>query len=229
MNLIRNIHIFSTIFKPNNNVDILGYCNYFNASGSFTTIGNIALNGNQLVANFSTYNTTTLNDFKTWLQSHNTSLYYVLATPTDTEITDSTLLSQLNALGNATTYLGTTNISTSGDGLSPILYVQTVAVDDPVLKITNSGNTTAKPIMILYGTGTINLSLNGEQIFVIDLSSENYITIDVANMEAYYNGILKNRLVTGNYENFVLNQGENEITFTGTLYSLTISNYSRWI
>ena len=48
-------------------------------------------------------------------------------------------------------------------------------------------------------------------------------------MEAYYNGILKNRLVTGNYENFVLNQGENEITFTGTLYSLTISNYSRWI
>lgn len=172
---------------------------------------------------------TTAAAFKTWLASNNVTVYYLLATPTDTEITDSTLLSQLNALGNATTYLGVTNIITSGEELPPIIFVETLAVDDPVLRVTNSGNTTAKPIMTLYGNGTINLSLNGEQIFVINLSGEDYITIDVANMEAYYNGVLKNRLVTGNYENFVLNQGENEITFTGTLYSMTISNYSRWI
>lgn len=157
------------------------------------------------------------------------TVYYLLTTPTDTEITDSTLLSQLEALGNATTYLGVTHIITSGEELTPIIFVEALSIDDPVLVVTNNGNTTAKPVMTLYGTGTINLSLNGKQIFVVDLSSENYITIDIANMEAYYNGILKNRLVTGNYENFVLQQGENEITFTGTLYSLTISNYSRWI
>ena len=155
--------------------------------------------------------------------------YYPLATPTDTEITDSTLLSQLNALGNATTYLGETNIIVSGEVLTPTLYVETLSIDDPVLRVTNSGNTTAKPIITLYGVGIINLYLNGEQIFVVDLSNENSITIDVTNMEAYYNGILKNRLVTGNYENFILNQGENEITFTGSLYSMKISNYSRWI
>lgn len=37
-------------------------------------------------------------DFKTWLASNNTTVYYPLATPTDTQITDSTLISQLEAI-----------------------------------------------------------------------------------------------------------------------------------
>ena len=41
---------------------------------------------------------TTATDYKTWLQSHNVTVYYALATPTDTQITDVTLLSQLNAV-----------------------------------------------------------------------------------------------------------------------------------
>ena len=40
----------------------------------------------------------TANDFKTWLNAHNTIVYYVLATPTTTEITDTELISQLNAI-----------------------------------------------------------------------------------------------------------------------------------
>ena len=210
--------------------------NYFNnyslpnstSSGSNSGLGSYFYNGTYRIRVPSSI-ATTYNELKSWFETANNTIYYPLATPTDTEITDSTLLSQLNALGSATTYLGVTNIITSSDNLAPILYVETLAVDDPVLTVTNSGNTTAKPVMTLCGTGTVNLYLNGEQIFVINLNNDNYITIDVANMEAYYNGVLKNRLVTGNYENFILNQGENEITFTGTLYSMTISNYSRWI
>lgn len=38
--------------------------------------------------------------FKTWLGTHNVTVYYDLAEPVVTEITDSTLLSQLNALVN---------------------------------------------------------------------------------------------------------------------------------
>jgi hypothetical protein len=41
---------------------------------------------------------TTASDFKTWLSTHNTIVYYVLATPTTTEITDTELISQLNAI-----------------------------------------------------------------------------------------------------------------------------------
>lgn len=36
--------------------------------------------------------------FKTWLSSHNTAIYYQLATATDTKITDATLIGQLNAV-----------------------------------------------------------------------------------------------------------------------------------
>lgn len=36
--------------------------------------------------------------FKTWLGTHNTTVHYILATPTYTKITDNTLISQLNAV-----------------------------------------------------------------------------------------------------------------------------------
>lgn len=52
---------------------------------------------------------TTVADFQTWLSTHNTTVYYALATPTTTEITDDTLLSQLNFIANL--YGGVNHIS----------------------------------------------------------------------------------------------------------------------
>ena len=52
-----------------------------------------------------------LNDFKAWLSTHNTTVYYILNTATNTEITDTTLISQLEAINNAISYEGQTNIS----------------------------------------------------------------------------------------------------------------------
>ena len=95
--------------------------------------------------------------------------------------------------------------------------------------ITNSGNCKSKPKITIYGSGTINLSLNGTQIFVITLGEEGNITIDVDKMEAFKEGILKNRLVTGNYDNFNLSTGSNTIAFTGTVTKIEIENYSRWL
>ena len=51
--------------------------------------------------------------FKTWLTTHNTTVYYVLATATDTTITDANLIAQLEALASSTTYAPQTNITTS--------------------------------------------------------------------------------------------------------------------
>ena len=51
----------------------------------------------------------TIPNFKTWLSTHNTTLYYVLATPTITEITDTTLINQLEAI--KLSYNEQTNIS----------------------------------------------------------------------------------------------------------------------
>lgn len=97
------------------------------------------------------------------------------------------------------------------------------------ITVTNSGNCNSKPIITIYGSGTINLSLNGTQLFVINLGEEEFITIDVEKMEAYKSGILKNRLITGNYDNFALIPGNNTISFTGTVSKIEIENYSRWL
>lgn len=77
------------------------------------TIFNGTRSGNSAIfVDFSTYNTTKLQQFKDWLSTHNTILYYVLATPTTAEITDLDLIEQLNSLENAISYNNTTNIFT---------------------------------------------------------------------------------------------------------------------
>ena len=56
---------------------------------------------------------TTESDFKTWLSTHNTTVYYVLATPTDTKITDETLINQLEAISvfTGTNYFAISNLN----------------------------------------------------------------------------------------------------------------------
>ena len=57
--------------------------------------------------------------WNTWLETNNVVIYYVLSTPTYTEITDSTLLSQLEAIKRS--YLGQTNISQNNTDLPFII------------------------------------------------------------------------------------------------------------
>ena len=56
---------------------------------------------------------TTVGEFKTWLPTHNVTSYYQLSTPTTEQITDTTLIEQLNNLYNATSQEGTTYITCS--------------------------------------------------------------------------------------------------------------------
>ena len=100
------------------------------------------------------------------------------------------------------------------------------------IDIKNYGNYISKPIITITGTGTINLYLNGVQLFVIELNqNDNVITIDTNLLEAY-NPISKelmNRSVIGNYDNFGLNVGKNVISWSGTISKIELENYSRWI
>ena len=68
-----------------------------------------------------------VSSFKTWLSTHNTTVYYALATPTDTQITDASLVAQLNALYNATSYEDQTNfeVTATSPNLPAILGVST--------------------------------------------------------------------------------------------------------
>lgn len=99
------------------------------------------------------------------------------------------------------------------------------------IQVRNNGNIYSKPIITLYGSGIINLSLNNEQLFVIDLSNDNQITLDIENMNAFNQDTkeLKNRIVTGNFDNFKLNIGQNTISWSGTITKIEIENYTRFI
>lgn len=55
-------------------------------------------------------------EVRTYFSNHPTTVYYVLETTTDTKITDATLVAQLDALSQATTYYGETNILVAATG-----------------------------------------------------------------------------------------------------------------
>ena len=97
--------------------------------------------------------------------------------------------------------------------------------------VVNEGNIYAKPRLEISGSGTIEVSLDGNQIFSIDLSESNDIVIDTSILEAFdpNDGSLMNRQVIGNYETFKINSGSNTIGLSGTITSASISNYTRWL
>ena len=91
----------------------------------------------------------TLADYKTWLGTALPSVYYVLATPTTTEITNEEVLEGLEAIGDATLYVGANNIYTDTPSALPTLEVDyptdydethdTVVIDSQARTITLNG------------------------------------------------------------------------------------------
>lgn len=69
-----------------------------------------------------------LNDFKSWLSTHNTIVVYQLANATLEEITDTTLISQLRAIKNALSMQGTTHIISTATGENLLFLIKASAV-----------------------------------------------------------------------------------------------------
>lgn len=105
------IYNSNEVMQEDTSTNIIVLSNYY--KGVVTNYrGNIANNSvakviganNQIGIKDSRYTTPT--DYKTWLSTNNVSLYYILSTPTYTEITDSTLLEQLNNVGQRLVFCG---------------------------------------------------------------------------------------------------------------------------
>ena len=65
------------------------------------------------IALLNTLGISTIDQFKTWLNANNVEVAYALATPTDTTITDSTLIAQLEAIRTATLQASNTITNTA--------------------------------------------------------------------------------------------------------------------
>lgn len=176
-------------------------------------------------------NFSTADDFKTWLGTTKPTLYYILTTPTDIEITNEALIDQLEAIKNAISYNGQTNVSQTNNDLPFILDISALELGSDHLVINNSGNIYAKPTIDIEGTGVVDIYLNDVQILEADLSETNNIVIDTEAMEAYNpdTNALANRQVTGDYSKIKLEPGENDLRFSGDLSKATVTKYKRWL
>lgn len=100
--------------------------------------------------------TTTVNDFKTWLSTHNTIVWYQKSEYTDIPITDTTLINQLNNIYNNThSYNGETNITTTYANGNEQMYLDVEALakggsttteTDPVFSASASSGITSSDI-----------------------------------------------------------------------------------
>lgn len=118
---------------------------------------------------------------------------------------------------------------TSGTAIDFTLNVEMLNDDADSFTVLNRGNTIARPKLTIHGSGTINLSINGQELFTINLADAEYITIDGEQMNAYQGNILMNRSVAGDYNNLVLKVGTNVISWVGDVTQVEVENGSRWI
>lgn len=113
----------------------------------------------------------------------------------------------------------------------PIRWTNTSGATIADISIRNTGNIYSKPKLTISGSDIITVYLGNTQIFSIELSAAGEtIIIDAAGMNATDpEGNYLNRQVTGDYDNFKLATGLNNLRVTGTLTSVTLDTYSRWI
>lgn len=131
-------------------------------------------------------------------------IYYALRTATNTEITDATLLSQLNAIDNAMAFETSTTIAQVNNDLPINLTVTEIG------SATVSSNYRGEPIITANSTGMIYF--NGSIIKV----NQSPMTINSQTMQAYNGNINLNNYIEIN-EFPMIEKGNNEIGSTMAL------------
>ena len=113
----------------------------------------------------------------------------------------------------------------------PITWNNTRGQTIANISVRNTGNIYSRPKLTITGSNTVTVYLDDRQIFSIELSAAGEtIIIDAAGMNATDpDGNYLNRQVTGDYDNFILAPGINNLRITGTITSITLDTYSRWI
>ncbi|MBR2735289.1 MAG: phage tail family protein [Clostridia bacterium] len=97
------------------------------------------------------------------------------------------------------------------------------------VEVNNVGLKPSKPIITLYGTGTVEIKINALGELHVDIGDEGYLTVDSMLEECYKDTTLtlKNRAMGGEFP--ILSAGKNVITWTGNLIKIEIKPMSRWL
>lgn len=98
------------------------------------------------------------------------------------------------------------------------------------LTVENQGFKTSKPIITIVADAdeVVALKVNDITVCTVTMPAEGTITLDTEALNAYNTAGDKNQHVVGAID-FELDSGENEIDWTGTVTSVTITPNSRWL
>lgn len=95
-------------------------------------------------------------------------------------------------------------------------------------EVFNEGIESSRPLMVLKGSGTVEISVNGTGIFSYTFpEGENEVVIDSEKEDAYLGSVLKNRNMNGEFP--ILLPKTNKIEWSGDVESIEILPRSRWL
>lgn len=101
-------------------------------------------------------------------------------------------------------------------------------IEKAYMEVFNEGFEDSKPLMILKGSGTVEISVNGTPIFSYTFpDGENEVYIDSEIEDAYLGNVLKNRNMNGEFP--ILIPKTNKIEWSGAVESISILPRSRWL
>ncbi len=101
-------------------------------------------------------------------------------------------------------------------------------VDKKSVVVGNLGNHTSKPLITVAGSGTVEFSVNGNTICRYTFPEEtDTVILDSEKQDAYLGSVLKNRGMVGEFP--VFEKGDNVLSWSGTVESIRIRRYSRWL
>jgi predicted phage tail component-like protein len=89
----------------------------------------------------------------------------------------------------------------------------------------NTGTVFSEPVIKVYGSGNIALTINGRSFSVSGINQ--YVTIDSVFQDSYKDTILYNNNMTGEFPIFDI--GDNSISWTGNITKIEITPNWRWI
>lgn len=113
-------------FQSTKYLNTIAYCNKFNGQYHYVknkVANSLRMSDTSLGICVLKSDFATVNDLNSYFNTNGNDIfvYMVLATPIDEEITDTTLIQQLNELENTMSYYGTTYVDTTNEVIKPIL------------------------------------------------------------------------------------------------------------
>ena len=158
----------------------------------------------------------TLEAFNANIVSKPIVVFAELRTPIETPLTEAEILACKSLLNEP--------ITTASNGENATMSVEYFKP----FEVFNEGLETSRPIMVLKGSGKVEMLVNGALVFEYTFpDGENEVVIDSETEDAHLNGILKNRNMLGEFPELV--PKTNKIEWIGDVTSIEILPRSRWL